>query len=398
MVRETAISCYLFIFKCVFAICKLAPLKDKTTFVVSFGDNSKFIYEEMRRQEIQDDVVFLCKGKSINQFTVYKGVTLIAFESLNVFDWVKSIYHLATSKHIFVDNYYGFLAVTNFKETVECIQLWHATGAIKKFGLQDQSVKDRSEKALQRFLMVYNRFDKVVVGSEIMASIFKAAFSLGDEKILRTGIPRTDFFYDEGKKQNSVQKLISENKLLQEKKVILYAPTYRDHELAQFNLQLDLENMKTELGEDHILILRLHPAVKVTEDYAYLYPNFLFDYSSSHYEINDLLLISDYLITDYSSIPYEYSLLKKPMIFFTYDIEQYKIKRGIWEGFDENLPGPIVVDTKSIIEVIKKGHFDYKLINEYAEKWNKYSNGQSSFNLIRYMFGQKSVVNRKLGQ
>ncbi|MBY0097105.1 CDP-glycerol glycerophosphotransferase family protein [Mesobacillus maritimus] len=398
MVREIAISLYLFIFKCFFTLFNLFSLKDKTTFVVSFGDNSKYVYEEMRRQEAQDDVVFLCKGKSITHFKGYKDVTLIAFESTDILGWFKSVYHLATSKHILVDNYFGFLAVTNFKEDVECIQLWHATGAIKKFGLQDLSIKDRSEKAVQRFLKVYHRFDKVVVGSDTMARIFKEAFSLGDENILRTGIPRTDFFYDEPQKQRAVQTLTNENKLLQEKKVILYAPTYRDNELTQFNLQLNLEKMKNELGEGYIVILRLHPAIKVTEDYTRKYPDFLFDYSSELYDINDLLLISDYLITDYSSISYEYCLLRKPMIFFTYDLEQYKSKRGIWEGFEENLPGPMVMDTESIIELIKKDYVDYSLIDSYAEKWNKYSTGQSSSNLVHYMYGQSSDVNRKLGQ
>lgn len=398
MDREIAITFYLFIFKWVFTLCRLFPLKDKTAFVVSFGDNSKYVYEEMRRQGVQDDVVFLCKGKSITHFKGYEDVTIIAFESTDILGWVKSVYHLATSKHILVDNYYGFLAVTNFKKDVECIQLWHATGAIKKFGIQDQSVKDRSEKAVQRFLKVYNRFDKVVVGSDIMASIFKDAFSLEDENILRTGIPRTDFFFDEPKKQRTVQTLTNENKLLQEKKVILYAPTYRDNELSQYNLQLDLEKMKKELGESYIVILRLHPAIKVTEDYTKKYPDFLFDYSSALYDINDLLLISDYLITDYSSISYEYCLLRKPMIFFTYDLEQYKSERGIWDGFEENLPGPMVMDTESIIELIKKGYFDYSLIDSYAEKWNKYSTGQSSSNLVRYMYEQTSSPNRKLGQ
>ena len=391
MVREIAISLYLFIFKWAFLFFNLVPLKDKTTFVVSFGDNSKYVFEEMLRQGIQNDVVFLCKGKSRSQFVGYDKVSLVSFESLNMFEWLVSIYHLATSKHVLVDNYFGFLSVTEFKKEVECIQLWHASGAIKKFGLKDQSIRDRSPKAVQRFLSVYRKFSKVVVGSDKMADIFKEAFALENGNILRTGIPRTDFFYDEQKKQERIQNLICENKLLHEKKVILYAPTYRDNELNEYELQLDLNELKNGLGEGYIVFLRLHPAVTVTEDYEKKFQGFVFDYSSSHYDINDLLLVSDYLITDYSSIPYEFSLLRKPMIFFTYDLEEYKQKRGIWEGFEENLPGPIVFDTKSIVEVIQKEYFDYELIEDYAFEWNKYSNGKSSYNLIRYMFGKQTV-------
>ncbi|MCM3668080.1 CDP-glycerol glycerophosphotransferase family protein [Mesobacillus maritimus] len=367
----------------------LLPLKDKTTFVVSFGDNSEYVFEEMRRQGIQNDVVFLCKGKSRSIFESYDSVTLLSFESTNVIETVKSIYHLATSKQIVIDNYFGFLAVTDFKKGVECIQLWHATGAIKKFGLQDKSVEYRSERAVRRFKSVYRKFDKVVVGSDIMATIFKEAFDLEDANFIKTGIPRTDFFFNEEKKQTAIQRLISENKILSEKKVILYAPTYRDNELKQFKMKLDLEKLHSELGEEYILLLRLHPAVRFTEDYTKKYPEFVFDYSSGDYHINELLLVSDLLITDYSSIPYEYSLLGRPMIFFTFDLETYKQERGIWDGFEQGLPGPIAMDTNTIIQIILKGQYDYNLISDYSNTWNKYSIGHSSYNVVRYLYGEK---------
>src|SRR5699024_2737111 len=82
-------------------------------------------------------------------------------------------YHLATSSHIFIDNYYGFLAASDFRDEVTCIQLWHAAGAIKQFGLQDLTNSDRSKRALRRFQKVYNRFDYVVVGSKQMEKVLK---------------------------------------------------------------------------------------------------------------------------------------------------------------------------------------------------------------------------------
>jgi teichoic acid glycerol-phosphate primase len=387
MVREIAISLYLFIFKCFFTFFKLFPLKDKTTFVISFGDNSRYVFEEMQRQHIQQDVVFLCTGKSILTFQDYDYVTRIPFETYNVFHWMKGLFHLATSQNIFVDNYFGFLAATNFKETVKCIQLWHASGAIKKFGLEDESIKNRSEKAKQRFLMVYDKFDKVVVGSDAMANIFMNSFNLQHDKMLKTGIPRTDFFFDEKGKQKILKKLTFNNHLLQNKKIILYAPTYRDHELDHFRLQLDLEKMNQELGNDYIVVLRLHPAIKNFVDASTLYPDFVFDYSSNQYDINELLLIADILITDYSSIPYEFSLLRKPIMFFAYDFDQYKKERGILE---ENFPGPVVKDTNTIIELLKEGNFDLSVVEQYAKIWNKYSNGHSSYNLVNYIFKQTS--------
>src|SRR5699024_3132787 len=118
----------------------------------------------------------------------------LSFTSINPVDWVKSIYHLSTCHKIFVDNYYGFLAVTVFKPNTECIQLWHAAGAIKQFGLKDLSIENRSAKASERFKPVSQRCDPVAVRSEKMAPIFNVGFGISDQQILRTGVSRTVFF------------------------------------------------------------------------------------------------------------------------------------------------------------------------------------------------------------
>jgi teichoic acid glycerol-phosphate primase len=394
MVRELAICFYLFVFKCLFTIFKLFPLKDKTTFVVSFGDNSQYVYEEIRRQNIPTEVVFLCDEKAFDKFKDDPEATTILFKLQHIVNWGRAVYHLATSRHIFIDNYFGFLAAVTFKEEVQCTQLWHASGAMKRFGLEDESIRTRTTRAKQRFLQVYSKFDHVVVGSDFMAEIFMKSFNLSKEKILPSGIPRTDFYFNEEVKQKAVAALIHKHPILNGKKVILYAPTYRDHELEYFNLVLEIEKMAQELRSDYILILRLHPAIENKADYSTRYPDFVLDLSSSQYEINDLLVVADYLITDYSSIPYEFSLLHKPMIFFTYDLEEYRHERGLMGDFEENLPGPMVKRTDTIIELIKTGRFDLEVVDYYAEKWNQYSKGSSSQNLVRSLFTEHRLKSK----
>jgi teichoic acid glycerol-phosphate primase len=386
MVRELAICFYLLIFKCLFSIFSLVPLQNKTTFVISFGDNSQYVYEEIRRQKIPMNVVFLCTKKTLPKFKDNLEGTAILFELSHLIPWVRAVFHLATSRYVFIDNYFGFLAAVTFKKEVQCIQLWHASGAMKKFGLEDASVKTRTEKAKQRFLQVYSKFDQVVVGSDVMAEIFMKSFHLKKENILPSGIPKTDFYFNEEAKEKAVGSLIQKHPILKEKKVILYAPTYRDYELDHFNLVLEIEKMARELAAEYILILRLHPAIKNKGDYSIRCPNFVVDLSSNQYEINDLLVAADYLITDYSSIPYEFSLLRKPMIFFPYDLEEYKRERGVVEEFEEHLPGPIVTDTESIIDIFRNNRFDLNIVEYYCEKWNQYSKGRSSQNLVQHIF------------
>ncbi|TCP19004.1 CDP-glycerol glycerophosphotransferase (TagB/SpsB family) [Scopulibacillus darangshiensis] len=375
---------YLFVFKIQFNLCKMLPLQSKVTFVVSFGENNKFIYEEMKRQGITDDVVFLCKGSCKKDFEA-RGSHVIDFETLNLLDMWRGIYHLATSRTVFVDNYYGFLSVTDFKEDVQCIQIWHAAGAIKKFGLEDAAASGRSKKAQERFLRVYKKFDKIVVGSDALANVFMKAFNISAGNVVKTGIPRTDLFFDKNAAREIAAGLAINSKIMKEKKVILYAPTFRDTELSAFNLKLDLDLMQKELGEDYVLFLKVHPAVKTKLNYEQEFPGFVYDYSD-YGNINELLLITDILITDYSSIPYEFALLNRPMIFFPYDLEDYKKERGLWDDYESLVPGPVVYTTGDIVDKIKKQAFDLSQIEAFSGKWNQYSKGHSSENLVGLLF------------
>lgn len=398
MVREIVISLYLFVFKVLFNVFKIFPMKNKVTFVVTFGDNSKYVYDEIVNQGWNVEVTVLYKGSSNRHFQNDKGIRLISFESLNLVHMIRSIYHLATSKNLIIDNYFGFLAVTDFKEDVEVIQLWHASGALKNFGLEDQSVQYRSKRAYERFNKVYEKFDKVIVGSDVMANTFMRAFNLSNERILRTGIPRTDFFYDERLKSEITARLVAENEVLGQKKKILYAPTYRDNEINYFQLKLELDKMQEELGKDYIVLLRLHPAIQKTTNYENQYRGFVFDYSGSEYDINDLLLMADILITDYSSIPYEFSLTHKPIIFFAYDLDDYRRERGLMKQYEDTVPGPVVDTTKDIIDIIQMDKLDNRVVKEYAGKWNKYSTGHSSRNLVKYLITGREItekVNRR---
>ena len=170
---------------------------------------------------------------------------------------------------------------------------------------------------------------------------------------------------------------------MENKKVILYAPTYRDDELNDATLAIDLDKMYERFKYDYVLFLRLHPAVN--GEFENKYPGFIYNVSS-YSSINDLLLGTDILITDYSSIPFEFSLLHKPMIFYAYDLEEYSKKRGIWPNYTDEVPGPVVQTTRELIEVIDKMEFNLEEVRNFAKTWNKYSNGNSTKNLIHALY------------
>jgi teichoic acid glycerol-phosphate primase len=381
MMRELAVSLYLFTFSLIFKVSKLFPLQNKVTFVVSFSENNKSIYKEMIRQDLSCRTLFLTTDKMYPVFSKYENATTLLFELKKPIAFFRSIYHLATSKVVFVDNYYGFLAVSDFKPSVECIQLWHANGAIKKFGLKDPSIGSRSDRAKQRFKSVYSRFSKVTVGSEAMAEIFHEAFGVTENRLLRTGIPRTDVFFDQNAQLRAKSKLFQKYPFLKDKRLILYAPTYREHQLVNAEIELDLKKMSDHFEEDSVLLLKLHPAIKNKIIIPPDLEHFVHDFSD-HHQLNDLLFITDILITDYSSIPFEYSLLNRPIIFYLYDLEEYEKERGIWESFIKFLPGPIAYSSSDVTSIIKEGRFDEERVRAFSAKWNEYSTGNSSRNVL----------------
>lgn len=381
MARELAVTLYLLVFQVIFNICKLFPQKKKTTFVASFGDNILFTLEELEKQT-NEQVVILKNSQCKTSFDAENRIVL-DFESMNLIHWFRSIYHLATSEKVFVDNYYGFLAVTNFRENVVCTQLWHAAGAIKQFALKDPSVEFRSKRAYQRFLDVYHRFDYVVVGSEKMVNIFRQSFDLSNEHILRTGIPRTDFFFDRNAMRTVEESLKQDYPIINNKKVILYAPTFRDNNLHSAELELDIRKMYKYLSKDYVLFLRLHPAINA--QFKNDFPGFVYNVSS-YPDINHLLVVTDILISDYSSIPFEFSLLNKPMLFFAYDLDEYTKTRGFWENYEELVPGPVVKHTSDLIDIIKNNQFNLQEVSSFANQWNQYSRGYSSERLIQALY------------
>lgn len=292
------------------------------------------------------------------------------------------MYHLATAKVVFVDNYFAFLSVMNFKPGVECIQLWHAAGAVKKFGLEDPAVSERSAAAHKRFLSVYRRFDKVVVGSDEMIPIFKAAFNLTEQRFLKTGIPRTDFFFDQTAVKEAKQAVLAEHPEIKGRKVILYAPTFRRDQLNGQSIALDVEKLTTALGDEYVLLVRMHPAVKMNN--LPCSGKRLINVSS-YPNINHLLVVTDYLISDYSSLPYEFALLNRPQIFFPYDLEAYEKESGFWDEYDNVVPGPVVYSTDDIIKLIHANNFNLQNIRAFSDKWNMYSTGQAAQALVRYL-------------
>src|SRR5699024_7610128 len=237
------------------------------------------------------------------------------------------------------------------------IQTWHGT-PLKRLAADMEEVHmpgTNTTKYKRNFLKEASRWDYLVSPNAYSTKIFRRAINF-DKTVIESGYPRNDFLINENNEQ-TILEIKQKCHLPLNKKVILYAPTWRDNQFYRrgeykFSLQMDLETMRDKLGDNYIILLRLHYLVAENLDLTG-YEDFIYDLSK-YEDIRELYLILDLLINDYSSYVVDYVNFKRPMIFFVYDIEEYWDNLCVFYfDFEEKALGAIVKTTDEILEIIK---------------------------------------------
>lgn len=249
---------------------------------------------------------------------------------------------LATSKFVFLNDNFMPMASLKFSKDTVITQLWHAEGAFKRFGLSaplTDEVREREKKCSQNLTYV-------VCTSKNVVPIYAQAFGVDESKILPIGSPRTDRLF------------ICDSKALREefdrkhpecsgKKLILYAPTFRDSSEKDAALLsgLDMKKFSTALP-DCALLTKLHPQIHSSEPVEGAT-------DVTKEDIGNLTLICDAVITDYSSVCMDFALLSKPCYFYAFDLEEYEDERSFFFNYETYVPGPVAKDFDTLLENIK---------------------------------------------
>lgn len=256
------------------------------------------------------------------------------------------------------------------RKGVTFLETWHGT-PLKKLVFDMEDVTTASPLYKEQFYIQTRSWDYLVAPNQFSEDIFRHAF-MYDGRMLETGYPRNDILYLEDK-TSLTEEIKTELEIPKEKKVILYAPTWRDdefydHAKYKFTLKLDLEKMKRELGKEYVVLLRTHYFISDLLDLSEFSG---FAYNVSKYDdIARLYLISDMLITDYSSVFFDYANLRRPMLFYTYDLDKYgSVLRGFYMDMEMELPGPMLFDTEQVIEAIRNIE---DVEEKYQEKYEKF--------------------------
>lgn len=279
---------------------------------------------------------------------------------------------------------------------VTYIQTWHGT-PLKKLGLDIENVSmpgTTTSKYHDNFVKEANRWDALVSPNDYSTQIFRSAFGFNNQ-ILKVGYPRNDELINT--EPDEITALKESMGIPLDKKVVLYAPTYRDNQFAEkgkytFELPFSLDDFKKQFGEDTVLILRMHYLIANAMDISD-YTDFVYDFSS-HPNISDLYLVSDMLITDYSSVFFDYAYLKRPILFYPYDYHLYKDElRGFYLDYEKNLPGQIANNEKELLSGIADGlkHPDMSEDPKFMKFYNRFcsiDDGLSSLKVVNYVVHQ----------
>ncbi|MCU9613257.1 CDP-glycerol glycerophosphotransferase family protein [Caldibacillus lycopersici] len=359
-------------------------------------DTNKITFASYRSNELKDNLAFV-HDRIAEAYPNYKRNYLfkkfdssVAGKLKYILHMVESCYHLATSKYFLIDDYYFPLYVLKLRQGVDVIQLWHSAGALKKFGLSTVGKPFGPSEQYLKHVKVHGNYSKVYVSSQEVVPFYAEAFGMKEEHIYPLGIPRTDYFYNESKIHLQKDRFYQQYPELQDKKIILYAPTFRgrSHYQSKFQLPFDVTYMANQLGDEYVLFVHLHPymtaGLDVTES------NFLYHIQDS-YTIQELLSLTDLLITDYSALFFDFCLLQRPMIFYPYDLDAYQQERDFYYQYEELVPGPVVYDTKSLVNCITSKQFKFDEISSFQKRFFEYQDGKATERIVEHFIDNEIV-------
>ena len=279
---------------------------------------------------------------------------------------IRQLFVINTSELVILD--FNNYVVSNFKrKDVKVLQLWHSSGAVKKFG-----------NLVERDYEIRN-YDYAIVNTPEFIDVFAGGFSVAKENIKVTGIPKTDGLFDRETLDRKTEEFFSAHPGIREKKKILYAPTFRGRLMTEFrDYYLDLPEMEKALGDEYVILYRLHPLVQkeISEETEGII-------CCNDDDLYTLMNASDMLISDYSALIIDYSVFLKPMYFYVPDLEEYSKMPGISFDYMATMPGRPARTQDELVDEILTGSVTDEEIREFQQKFFPYTDGKSTQRVVQ---------------
>ncbi|MFS0638728.1 CDP-glycerol glycerophosphotransferase family protein [Mesobacillus foraminis] len=373
-----------------FMSCLLFPVNQKKVTFASYRSgklegNLLYIHEEFRRRDEGHQYHFL--------FKKYQGSLM---GKLNyVMHMLQASHAVATSRYFIIDDFYFPVYAIKPRKGTDIVQLWHAAGAFKKFGYSTIGKSFGPSREYLKHIKVHSNYTRVYVSSRNIIPHYAEAFDMPEENIYPLGLPRTDFFFKEEAKESIRREFNIKFPEFKNKKLLLYAPTFRgsSHSQGKFTSPIDIPLLKKMAGEEFALLIHLHPYMKSglkidNEDREFAC------HIEGQFTIEELLTVTDVLITDYSSIIFDYSLLGRPIVFFAADLEDYIKERDFYFDYKSFIPGPLMTETHSLARWLVKGNYDMKKVSDFRNFFFDYQDGRASERIVTHLLNKEPKQHR----
>ncbi len=293
---------------------------------------------------------------------------------------IRGMYLLQTSATFIVDNAYLPIHVAPHRRETTVIQVWHAPGALKRFGLDTVHPPVEPERTF-----LHRHYDYVVNSGEAGRTHWAAALRTPVDRVLPLGTPRTDFFHAAADLAAARDRVIERHPSLRGRTVVVYAPTFRGRGIAKRPAaELDGTALRAALPPDHALVLKTHPNLDASG-----FPVAGFDVvADPGSDMNELLAATDILITDYSSSIFEWALLRRPLVLLTGDLAAYEADPGLYLDYRTEMIGTQVSDTAAVIDTILQRRFDLTPYDEFIERHLGACDGHASVRFVRHFLAE----------
>ena len=364
------------VFQCICNILRLkyaAKRKQTILFLDKYGDNPGDNIEAVKRRMKERSLDKKWRMLSISE--VPAGGKRSIKSDLKVID------HLAKSGVVVTDEHIAILDWLDAGKDQRLIQVWHAGVGFKATGYSRWGHSGGVSPESSHRKITY-----ATVTSEKVRGIFSELWGIADEQVIPCGMPRMDEFLNSEKNESIKERLMDKYPACRDKRVILFAPTYRGRGKKDASYpfdKIDFEGLKdTAKAGGWTVLVKMHPWVREKDFVPVSCKDVIMEADE---RLEELFCITDLLITDYSSALFEFSLLKKPMLFYAFDEESYAQSRGFHRSYRENAPGKVVTEFEQLLSAIRDEDFESEKLDEYVNRHFDNVDTHSSDRVIDYL-------------
>lgn len=341
----------------IFSVIKLLPVKKKVTFISRQADNKsedlELLESALRKKAPDVELIFLCK-------TIGSGLSgKISY----CFHMLSQMYHIATSQVVVIDSYCICVSVLKQRESLVVIQMWHALGSLKKFGLSIVGDGEGSDKGIADAFAMHKNYTYVLTSGKACLKNFAEAFGYDEEHMVVMSLPRVDKLTDEDLKTAVCERIYDEYTDFESKKVVVYAPTFRKGK----DISAEISALAKCFDKDeYTFVLKKHPLMSMGN------VDCLVD---DKFTTIEMMYAADYVICDYSAVVYEAAVMGMPLFFYTFDYESYGVDRDFYIDYMSEMPGVISGDAEVIAEAVKDGDYDLDRVRGFGRRYVEQQEG-----------------------